>query len=822
MKGKRILSLLFLYIAISNIYTVEAQCSIDSISTNTLPCVIDKSFSLEVELYAESPAIAYNIRANGADYGVYTPDQFPVRIDGINGNCVTDYTFEVVDVSNPDCSKSDHIGVICCDQACTLELETSQAICEGNEIQFELTIVDDGVSSDSISFFLEGNHIGKSKVENGKVSGTMSYSEVVVPLVACYTNSDCCDTIYVNNPCLCNIYNVSTSVSSCSNSDSNYFLIVDFDYSSPSSDSFSIGRTNNGLGTFAYSSLPIEVGPIHHTEDDHDIFIIDQTDAFCFGFTEHITLDSCEAISCEMNNLAITASESCDEAGNISIEYSFETSAGLERFVLFVDEVAVDTLAYFQESYTANIKANCSDGNRIRIQDINDANCSVEGQVAPVCCPCSLTDISYEVYCNDGVVDSLTIHFEHEGVLSDSFNLLYAGQMISHAYADLPIHIYEVSLPFNAQIVDQLYSHCNNTLSISSDECQSCAIYELSSTQLACDLFESVGTYELSFRAKGSDLDSVAIYYLDKQIVVMPIDTSDRNVYTINDLALDCNADQQLIIVSALSDASCSSTMELAPNCCADCEVDSVSVSTTCVDEQGQISIILEGASNPMDSVRLFSGGLVYRTLTQSDFPYQLTDLSDGVYKIDVLPVGCDTSKFSIDINCAIESCFDDIITLDTVCNNGLMDYELNASESLDQAVLISINGGTASTYGPGAFTLNSIVAIDSETYSFVIQGVTDTTCITTFAGEVNCEPVSTSDLKDNGIKVLSNQIGASILSEQLIKSAQLYHINGGLLDAKSDCFDLVYKSTDYPTGLYALRLILSDDSNHVVKLFIP
>ena len=290
-----------------------SQCSLENLSVTIIDCVNDNNAGLVINFQSDTPStIGYQI-ATQLGFEVVQYNQLPYTLI-VSGNCITDYNLTVKDLSIADCEKTQNVGVICCDVMCNIETEITGLECIDNEsiltaVDFNIT----GTNADSVDIFTNDNYVSTIAVSNGSPF-LLPKLGPVQDLVICTQGTECCDTLDIFSPCYCNIFDVHAAVTDCDSIMEAYFLRIDFETTSPSSDSFSIGRTNNLLGTFAYEDVPVRVGPISFDENDNDIFIVDQVDILCFGFIPHNTLDSCEAITCELTDLDVLSTIDCDNS----------------------------------------------------------------------------------------------------------------------------------------------------------------------------------------------------------------------------------------------------------------------------------------------------------------------------------------------------------------------------------------------------------------------------------------------------------------------------------------------------------------------------
>ena len=400
-----------------------SQCSLENLSVTIIDCVNDNNAGLVINFQSDTPStIGYQI-ATQLGFEVVQYNQLPYTLI-VSGNCITDYNLTVKDLSIADCEETQNVGVICCDVMCNIETEITGLECIDNEsiltaVDFNIT----GTNADSVDIFTNDNYVSTIAVSNGSPF-LLPKLGPVQDLVICTQGTECCDTLDIFSPCYCNIFDVHAAVTDCDSIMEAYFLRIDFETTSPSSDSFSIGSTNNLLGTFAYEDVPVRVGPISFDENDNDIFIVDQVDILCFGFIPHNTLDSCEAITCELTDLDVLSTIDCDNSGDVTFSIEFQTTLESEGFQVLINENTYGPLQYGQQPYEIGpLALDSITPYHVEIIDLEDSSCTIDTTVLPISCDCIYDNITISQFCNEEILVAVLIDFNQSGAVNDSFDI---------------------------------------------------------------------------------------------------------------------------------------------------------------------------------------------------------------------------------------------------------------------------------------------------------------------------------------------------------------------------------------------------------------
>lgn len=813
-----------------------AQCSIDNFTVITSNCIDENTIEVTVDFDSDTPsAIGYQL-VTTLDFVVLQYSDFPYTLT-IDPNCVTDYTIGVVDLSVTDCEVSQNIGVLCCEFECSIEVEVAAFECSDDltSIIANLDINLEGSFEDSIDIYTNNNFISTVALANASAIELPSADPVLELIVCEQNNTMCCDTLDLVDPCFCNIFDITAAVSDCDPIMESYFLRIDFETTSLSSDSFNVGRLGNPLGRYAYTDLPVRVGPIGFEDNDDDIFILDQFDAFCFGFIPHTTLDSCDAISCEFSNLEVFADIDCENNGEATLEVSFNTSVESQGFLIEVNEETFGPFAYGQSVYSIGPISSESLGQfDVEVVDIENENCNISTSVIPISCDCSFDNLNTIQFCNADSLIAILIDFDPKDAVSDSFDLISASSTFRYAYVDLPINV--TGLPtedIELEIVDAINGNCSLSIMESLECVLECAITNFEVEVISCNSF---GNLDLAFSFDYEDLStqSLVLRY-NGDILDFYTINEDSSAYTYSQLEVDCDIDFNSFSLAPINDPDCGADFVFTDiSCCSVCDISNLNTNVNCVDETTvEISIDFDYDGPSTNIIDIYFENELFLSGTEDElfFPSITTNLPQaGDYTILVQTQNCEASD-TISIDCTPideeEECFVENVVIDSIaCDEGLFTAILNFDyQSEKDSFVILINNFPYDTSNLeelpleiGPFNGNGFTE-----YDFSIFILNEDSCTGEFdLGTIDCEPNAIDENILSQIKWSTLPSGILVEGISTFNEWTLYDINGRKIQQNSISEDQFYiDSNDRTTGLYFIRLQDQDGNIHSIKIIL-
>ncbi len=804
-----------------------SQCSIENLSVTILDCVTDNNAGLVLDFQSDNPStIGYQVSTQ-LGFEVFQYNELPYTLI-VSGNCITDYTLTVKDLSIENCEESQTVGVICCDIMCGVQLNIQDLQCVDDEgILVSMDVIISGTEEDSLDIFTNDTYIS-SISEFDDSPFLIPELGPVQNLVVCAQGTTCCDTLDIVSPCDCNIFNIHTAVTSCDPIMNSYFLRVDFDFTKPSSDSFTIGRTSNLLGTHSYADLPIRVGPISFDEGDHDIFIVDQVDALCFGFVPHITLDSCEAISCELTDLKATATVDCENDGEISFDIEFNTSLESDGFQIQIGNNVYGPYQYGLNSYNVGSIPNTGESQLIvQIIDQGDNSCSIDTTIQIASCVCSFDDIVLTQFCDSDSLTQIQLDFNPIGEFNDSFDITSVINTQRFSYNELPVTISGLpSENISLEISDALNPFCLMMYTEEIECILNCSITNFEVELMSC---EELGIANLSFTFDYENLsnDTLALSYNGNNIGNYIVE--DSTEYFAPFVDIDCELDFNSFTLAPIDDVICTAEFSMPNiNCCSPCDISDVEIISTCFDDMsGSLFIDFEYDGDTTDIFDLYILGDLYGTFTYSQIPLNISisSISAGDYPYSIEFTLCsieDTFPFNCDEECMVEN-----IQMDTLnCSEGMFTASLNFdhTEGNDSFSLI-VNEMIDGTYALDDLPLEvGPYEGDGITdYTFTISIFDIESCIGIFDfGILDCGPNAIDDLFLDSIIWTPQNNGINLKGVSSFKNYSLIDLNGRVIQTNNIYSDQILIKNDHSShGLYFVRLQDEKGSIHTIKIIL-
>ena len=439
-------------------FSLNSQCVISDVEIDRSICDENDLFNVSLNFnYDGVGDSGFRVQGNGINHGEFSYDDLPIVIEGLEGNCDTEWEFVIRDIDTPECKAEVGLGVVCCSGDCALEI-----------VDFELgdcqnggfAIAFDAESSMSgglgVNVFLNDNLISTVSYEDlpTELNDVVGMNDIENEFVICdQDNPNCCDTLTFESPCACSIKNIVSRIVDCDAEDSTYNLLVNFD-TNLVSDSFQVGTPGNFLGVYAYEDLPLVVGPGLYDADTIYYLFVDQKNTFCFSELAVPPLELCDTM-CVFDDIDVSISMCEDEKFYASISFTTNNPGVLGFTIQGNGEVYGEDFQYGMDTYEIGpLLGDCETIYEFVLIDNQLPDCQgVTGLEEPVCClDCSITELVVEAICGEENVDSLYIDFVYEYSADSTFIVMVNDSIYGPYHGDdLPLVI-DVDLPSDEEI----------------------------------------------------------------------------------------------------------------------------------------------------------------------------------------------------------------------------------------------------------------------------------------------------------------------------------------------------------------------------------
>ncbi|MDQ3015246.1 MAG: T9SS type A sorting domain-containing protein [Bacteroidota bacterium] len=484
------------------LFGYSQPCDITSVSATPLSCN-GFSFNVSVNLTVENPSSpGFTLAGNGIIYGTFLYSQLPVTVGPLLGDNESVYEFIAWDVENPECQNFTTMEAIDCGPIChfsngSLEL----LVCippnhasvlldfdhEGTtHPAFELYYAD-GTPTNPGAFLYESLPV---QILSLRVNGNEP-----IELIVCDDNTDCCETIVLDpidcNPTNCEIYNVNVDPECLVN---NFVVHIDFEHENSPSDSFTLRGNSINYGTFAYTELPITVGPLNGNSSIQWEFVIRDSELSSCVYEYSLGVYHCPP-PCDVLNFAVDPLLCISDDGySLLLEMEIE-GHGENGFSVFTEDGYYGTHAY--EDLPLTLPFINGSGNFVDYVTVCDNDnigcCASVGYEALLCAGCLIYNLEATPQpCTGDGLFSVVLDFDYTNVGSNGFTVSGNGTMYgTFEYEDLPIVIDSFdgsgSQFLEFVVADSQDEFCFAALEIGTLGCDDiCDIFELTAEPGAC------------------------------------------------------------------------------------------------------------------------------------------------------------------------------------------------------------------------------------------------------------------------------------------------------------------------------------------------
>ena len=305
-----------------------AQCAIGAVEAMPTPCNELGFFDVFLDFeYENTGTDGFTVKGNGITYGTFEYSDLPIVIYGLEGDGITFYEFEVRDIQFPDCSNFAELGIIeCVGGPCNIwDLVIDDHPCVAGMfnvlIDFEYENVSDSGFALYVNYDLYGTYayaeLPLESIGPFAGDGTTVYHFYVADLEYedCLEDANLgpieCDTLD------CLIGEIDVTILPCDDNDE-FMVLLDFDHVNTST---LFGVQGNGFfyGTFEYSDLPIELGPLQGDGTTVYEFLVTDVYYSCSNDT-HIDPVICDSLT-EFLNFTTQVVSCSDEMYELQMDF---------------------------------------------------------------------------------------------------------------------------------------------------------------------------------------------------------------------------------------------------------------------------------------------------------------------------------------------------------------------------------------------------------------------------------------------------------------------------------------------------------------------
>jgi hypothetical protein len=257
----------------------------------------------------------------------------------------------------------------------------------------------------------------------------------------------------------CALTHIQTDKFPCEPSDQTYYTTLDFVIDNPGSLGFSLYDDHCQCSfEYQYSDLPLVLGPYPGDCQTDVHYTITDLEYGCEA--THLMVAACcnPSNQCAMADIFLDTLCTDSDAFLLLVDFSV-VNGGAGGFSLFLNGASMGTFAYADLPVElGSLPADCQTAYLVRVEDVLDPTCQVEGLIQAACCfpTCSISDLQLTPSCLSEDSMALYIDFEIANGSSDGFELWLNDSLIAILnYSALPY------------AMDPLYTDCVTSYIIS-------------------------------------------------------------------------------------------------------------------------------------------------------------------------------------------------------------------------------------------------------------------------------------------------------------------------------------------------------------------
>ncbi len=647
-----------------------SACELWEMTIIKSPCNNGK-FSVKINFKYKETSDNFTVSGNGKNYGTFLYAKLPIVIDGLPGDCITDYEFVVKDAHNELCNVGLGLGKVCCTvPGCKIsELQLDKTLCDSNKMFY--TFLNFKAENTSKCFKLKINdHLYKEyeysalPVKIGPLEGDCTTARVYT-VIDC-ENPDCKAQITQEKVCCeneCKLSNLRIEKSDC-DSNNHFYAYLNFTAKNVS-DSFIIKVNDRQLAKFKYGTNAYKVGPLPgDCVTKFKFLIYDHKNVHC-------AIDSlwgpvcCQnpPEPCQLSELVVEKSD-CNADNQFYLHINFKSKNTSDCFNVFV-------AGRFSGSYPYNslpvklgpFHGDCITNYTLLIKDCKESSCALDKNIGIVCCtplpdPCKLTELNLtKSDCDADNQFYVTVKFTNKNT-SDCFKAYVNTHLIGEfPYSSLPLKLGpflgDCTTDYKFIFKDCKESSCAIDGSIGKVCCgtppEPCKLGELEVTKTDCDADDQ---FYLSFNFLAKNTSECFKLFSNGNLIG-EFKYADLPV-KVGPFHGDCKTNYSFLIKDCLN-ADCKLEYNLGKVCCEPgtepCKLSNLQIERSECDSDHQFYLHLKFSyANASECFKVYINGHEY-----GEFKYSTLPLKIGPFKGDC------TTNYSlaivdcIDKHCALE-----------------------------------------------------------------------------------------------------------------------------------------------------------------------
>lgn len=667
---------LFLH-GLNGLNTLSADCLLSELELQKSTCNGEK-FAVKINFKFQDVSNCFTISGNGKNYGTFEYSKLPVIIDGLVGDCHTEYEFVITDCVNTHCFTSQNLGVVCCPSSdCKISaLKLEKTDCDSNNLFFVKLSFDHENTSTCFKLKINNDTYGvfdysALPIKIGPLKGDCATARVF-SVYDCVKPDVCNARIEMEKVCCtneCKISNIKIEKTDC---DSNNMFIAVISFKAENvSDSFLIKVNDKIYGKFKYGISAYKVGPLlGDCVTKFKFLIFDHKDAHCAEDTLWGPVCCGNTPDpCKLSGLNVVKT-ACDDHDQFSLIINFDHSNTSDCFHLFINNDLYNTFPYSSLPLKVGpFPGDCHTEYRLLIKDCKDPHCTLEKFIGVVCCPppgdCKLSalDITKED-CNSDNQFFVKINLQNINS-SECFNVFVAGHTYGpFKYLDLPIRLGpfdgDCKTDYAFLIKDCVNPDCRIDKSIGKVCCTSTGNCKIEGLRLDPDPCNPEGNFFVNLNFNHENTSHCFKLKINNETFGV-FEYSTLPV-KIGPLKGDCVTSRVFAVYDCERPDACFAKIEMDKVCCDSlppCHLSNLNVHRTDCDANNEFFVSIDfKASNTSGCFRIKGNGNNYGEFSYANLPVKLGPFKgDCKTNYEFLIQDCKNERCALENNLGIVCC---------------------------------------------------------------------------------------------------------------------------------------------------------------------
>lgn len=368
-------------------------CALTNLVATTNDCSEDNFQSITINFaYTEINSGSFVVRIGNNVHGQYGYNNLPLTLNDIPTAGIGSETVMVSDAEFLDCTINATFETLNCSVApdCSISnLTTIVQECTGEDTYSLIVDFTHANTAASFNITLGSTVIGPINYSSlpltiNSISNTSNLQQTI--LVCDNENPDCCQTkVYTEIDCSVSLCNISAVTSDRMDCDEGMFMVMlNAEYINPGNAGFQVSEDGVSYGNFAYTDLPITLGPFEgNGARTYEFVVTDLEDSACSNFTSVASYNCTE--ECVMGDIEFEAG-ACETNGMVPVTFYFDSNNHSGSFIVELNNTVIATREYADGPATIVLDGTALTPYNMSFKDATVETCASSISVGPFGC----------------------------------------------------------------------------------------------------------------------------------------------------------------------------------------------------------------------------------------------------------------------------------------------------------------------------------------------------------------------------------------------------------------------------------------------------